>query len=586
MNVKIESANMVGMTAKSMQAERIRVLYKQVASVLVGNVFIASLLTTFLYTYTNNSLSLYWLVVVVGITAVRYGLLKQYYKVERNESSVIHWGWIFAGTAFVSGCTWGATSLLFLQTDNLVIMVFLLMTLTGITVGSSASLANFVWSYYAFAIPTILPFAYVLVSAGKSEFIVLSLMLSVFLLLQLVVAKKNQNTLDKSIVLRNENIELVEQLQIKNKKAELANAAKTRFLAAASHDLRQPLHAMSIFLNVLSENNKDIEQSVVIDKIKKSSVSLENLLESLLDISKLDAGVISIDVKPFKIQTMFDILRNEFKTIAAEKDLDIHFMPTSLSLNTDMQIIERVLRNLISNAIRYTESGRVLVGCRRKGKTVVLSVCDTGIGIEDSESDIIFEEFHQLDNMSRDRSKGLGLGLSIVKRLTTLLGVELSLKSVPGKGSVFSVECPRSFVEKTISMESTSVMLNTQLSGKTIIVIEDEAEIRDALNMLLSGWGCRVLELTSVGDVKDKLSATDKADMILADYRLANYETGVDVIQAIHALYQDEGIPAVIITGDTAPERIKDAERSGFQIMHKPVAGGKLRAVINSLISK
>ena len=586
MSENIESENAVGMTAENMQAERIRVLYKQVASVLVGNIFVASLLTIFIYTYTNNSLSLYWMAIVFGITVIRYGLLKQYYKVERDESSVIRWGWIFAGTAFVSGCTWGAASILFLQTDNLIIMVFLLMTLTGITVGSSASLANFVWSYYAFAIPTILPFAYVLVLAGEPGFIVLSLMLSVFLLLQLVVAKKNQNTLDKSIVLRNENIELVEQLQIKNKKAEQANVAKTRFLAAASHDLRQPLHAMSIFLNVLSENNKDPEQAVVVDKIKKSSVSLENLLESLLDISKLDAGVINVDVKPFKIQTMFDVLRNEFKSIAAEKELDIHFMPTSLSLNTDMQIIERVLRNLISNAIRYTEKGKVLVGCRRKKNSVVLSVWDTGIGIDSDESDIIFEEFHQLDNLSRDRSKGLGLGLSIVKRLTALLGVELSLKSVPGKGSVFSVECPRSFVEKTVPIDTTSVLIDSKLSDKTIIVVEDEAEIRDALNMLLSSWGCRVLELTSVGDVKDKLSVNDKVDMILADYRLANHETGVDVIHAIHELYHDEKIPAIIITGDTAPQRIKDAECSGFQIMHKPVAGGKLRALINSLLSK
>jgi len=190
MNTNIKSTNTVGMTAKSMQAERIRVLYKQVASVLVGNIFISSLLTTFLYTYTNNSLSLYWLAIVIGITAIRYGLLKQYYKIERDESSVIHWGWIFLVTAFISGCTWGATSLLFLQIDNLIIMVFLLMTLTGVTVGSSASLANFVWSYYAFAIPTILPFAYVLMSTGESEFIVLSLMLSVFLFLQLAVAKK------------------------------------------------------------------------------------------------------------------------------------------------------------------------------------------------------------------------------------------------------------------------------------------------------------------------------------------------------------------------------------------------------------
>ncbi|MCK4709306.1 MAG: hypothetical protein KAU21_11865, partial [Gammaproteobacteria bacterium] len=190
MTINSETEVHISMPAEQLLAERIRVLYKQVRSVLIGNLLIASLLTVFLYTYTANILSLYWMAVIIGLSIVRYLLLKQYFKQPRNEKSVIWWGWVFAVTAFFSGCTWGATSLLFLQTDDLVIMLFMLMTLTGITVGSSASLANFVWSYYAFAIPAILPFAYVLHSTGESEFVVLSLMLSVFLLLQLVVAKK------------------------------------------------------------------------------------------------------------------------------------------------------------------------------------------------------------------------------------------------------------------------------------------------------------------------------------------------------------------------------------------------------------
>ncbi|MCK4704780.1 MAG: hypothetical protein KAT90_04835, partial [Gammaproteobacteria bacterium] len=301
------------MRKQQLQAERIKVLYKQVYSILIGNIAIALLFTLFLYKYTENILVLYWMATVICLTVFRYLMFKRYDKQARSEKDIIWWGWFFVATAFLSGCIWGTASIGFIQLDNLVIMLFLLMTLTGITVGSSASLSNFAWSYYAFAIPTVLPFAFVLISTHQFDFIVLGSMLSIFLLLQLVVAKKNQGTLDESIILRNENIDLVQQLHLKKEKAEAANAAKTRFLAAASHDLRQPLHAMSLFLDVLAERNADAEQMMIIDKIKKSSMALEDLLASLLEISKLDARVIDIKQTSFAIQPLFNVLENEFK---------------------------------------------------------------------------------------------------------------------------------------------------------------------------------------------------------------------------------------------------------------------------------
>lgn len=574
----------INMPDQQLQAERIRVLYKQVPSVLLSNLLIALLLCVFLYNFTPSILILYWILVVIAVSIFRFIMYKRYVSRERDEKDVIWWGWFFVLTTLISGCTWGATSLLFLQTDSLVIMLFLLMTLTGITVGSSASLSNFVWSYYSFAIPTILPFVYVLSSTGKPDFILLSMMLSVFLLLQLIVAKKNQKTLDDSIILRNENTELIQQLEIKTEKAELANSAKTRFLAAASHDLRQPLHAMSLFLDVLEQQNKNLEQEMIIHKIKKSSCSLENLLESLLDISKLDAGVISVNKQPFSIQKVFDVLESEFNSIAKEKNISIHFVTTSLYINSDLQNVERILRNLIANAIRYTDKGRVLVGCRRHENSVSLLVYDTGIGINEDNNEIIFEEFQQLDNPSRDQNNGLGLGLSIVSRLVKLLGAELSFNSTPNKGSVFSVTLPRSLSPPLTQLNTLSFEPNAELSGKHIIIIDDEEEIRNALKLLLEGWGCKVTELVSLQDTNQKLSLINTPDIILADYRLQNHETGVDVINAIYDFYKNSNIPAAIITGDTAPKRIKEAKDSGFQLLHKPVSGGKLRAILNSLL--
>ncbi|MCK4588176.1 MAG: hybrid sensor histidine kinase/response regulator, partial [Gammaproteobacteria bacterium] len=460
----------------------------------------------------------------------------------------------------------------------------MLMTLTGITIGSSASLSNFAWSYYAFAIPTVLPFAYILSSTGKFDFILLSLMLGVFLLLQLVVAKKNQGTLDQSIILRNENINLVQKLQTKTEKAESASLAKTKFLAAASHDLRQPLHAMGLFLDLLEERSSNPEQVTIIDKIKKSSIALENLLASLLDISKLDARVITVKETSFDVQGLFDVLVNEFKPIALENNLEIRFINTNLWIKTDKQLIERILRNLISNAISYTEKGRILIGCRRTIDSVTIVVCDTGIGINKDDIKIIFEEFQQIDNPGRDRTKGLGLGLSIVTRLVDLIKAELSLLSKPGQGSMFSVKLPRSSRSKVTPTENPLFIIENKLAGKVIVIVEDEEEISHAMNLLLSGWGCKVLDIASSGEVNENKLTLNKPDMILADYRLQNHETGVDVIHAIHDYYRDKTIPAVIITGDTEPDLIKKAQGSGFQLMHKPVSGGKLRALLSSVL--
>lgn len=474
---------------REIQVEGLKSLYKQANFVLTGNILVASLLTAILFTLTDNYSAFYWLATVFGFTAFRYWLVWSFHSRELDEGETIQWGWFFAMSTFISGCIWGSTSILFLETDNLVIMLVLLMTC--ITVASSAALANIGWSYYAFAIPVLLPFAYVLFLEGSMEFSVLATMLMAFLILQMVVARKNQNTINESIRLRNENSGLVRQLLIEKIRVESESAAKTRFLAAASHDLRQPLHAMGLFLDILDEQSQGSPQAAIIEKIKKSSSALENLLISLLDISKLDANVISVEIKPFKIQNHFDLLANEFESIAREKQLQIRFMPCSLYLNSDQHVVERILRNFISNAIRYTECGRVLVGCRRRADSVVLSVYDTGIGIESDKTKIVFEEFQQLNNTSRDRSKGLGLGLAIVRRLADLLGAKLSLQTMKGKGSVVSIELSSSIPEDITQIDFPALESPNEIAGKYVVIVEDEAEIRDGLKLLLSGWAVR-----------------------------------------------------------------------------------------------
>ena len=382
---------------------------------------------------------------------------------------------------------------------------------------------------------------------------------------------------------RNSFQKTINLIEEKNK-AETANLAKTRFLSAASHDLRQPLHAISLFLDVLEEQSTTPGQSTIISKIKKSSSSLEDLLKSLLDISKLDANVITVTNKSMAIQRTFDALENEFTAIANNKGLEIKFIKSSLWIDSDKQLVGQILRNLISNAISYTEFGKIMIGCRRKENTVSLIVIDTGIGIEENESKIIFEEFHQLHNPGRDRSKGLGLGLSIVKRLTDLLELKLSLVSTPNKGSCFSIEVPRIIPENIISDNNLSLSMNENLHGKLIIIFKDEGDTRNQLQTLLEEWCCTVLGLTCIQDIERKTNSSHCPDIILADYQLGNHETGHDVINALHTYYNNKQIPSAIIIGKATSYNIKEAQDSGVKLLHEPVSGGKLRALINSLL--
>ena len=569
-----------------LQAKRIQSLYKQVNFILLSNILAALLLSIVIFDLTQNIYTMHWFSFLALFTALRYLLLKEYYKHKRDDNNTIKWGKIFTFTTFISGCTWGAASILFLQTDDVAILLLLLMTITGLSVGSAAALANYAISYYTFVTPTILPFVYMLILENTIEFNVFSMMLLLFLVLQIIIARKNQATLDKSIILNYQNQDLVNQLNTKKEIAEAANSSKTKFLAAASHDLRQPLHSMRLFIDILDNSNTNKDQNAIITKIKKSCSSLENLLESLLDISKLDAQIVSVTSKPFPIQSLFDLLKNEFESIAREKKLDIRFIQTRLWINSDHQIIERILRNLVSNAIRYTDNGKVLVGCRKNGDIITIFVYDTGTGISIDNINIIFEEFKQLHNPNRNRSEGLGLGLSIVKRLTELLNTELLLQSNPGRGSVFSIKLPLALPYNTTSDINTPLFFDDKLTERRIIIIEDEAEIREALNILLTKWGCDVYPLNSISEITQRNLPTNKPDIILADYRLGNNETGIMIIHAICDYYQDDAIPAIIITGDTAPDILDEINKNNFNVLHKPVSGGKLRATLNSFIPK
>lgn len=576
-----------------LQIERIRFLYHQAKTSLIGHLLSSVGVTYIFYDHVEKSILWSWFASILFITITRQISVFYFLKKQPQNNEVLKWGWFFTFMVFLTGCAWGAASYIFLLFEHTQLTLFIIMVLTGMLVASLASLSVFMWAYYAFALPTALPLIHQLVTSGRLELIVYGLMITLFLFVQLGYARVNQKTVDKSIILRNENLELIEQLQREKenaeqlrKEAEAANTAKTQFLASASHDLRQPLHAMGLFIDVLAECSDEEERKKVIEKIRKSGLALEGLLESLLDISKLDAGAVSVNIEPFKLHSIFDEVISEFESIAKNKNLTIKFIYSNIAVISDKNLVGRILRNLISNAIKYTEHGKILIGCRRKGNNISICVCDTGSGFTKDKYKIIFTEFHQLENPERDRSKGLGLGLAIVKRIEKLLNTNIHVNSIPNKGSIFSFELPvyHGVVKNLIPKKSNTIINN--FIGKHIVIIDDEEDIRKGLTSLLSSWGCRVTSLSSTEEIKTTLNKNSQhPDLIVADYRLRDKETGADAIHEIKNIYSNTDLPAVIITGDTAPERIKEAKASGYKILHKPVSGGKLRAILTSLLS-
>ena len=368
--------------------------------------------------------------------------------------------------------------------------------------------------------------------------------------------------------------------------AERADMAKTKFLAAASHDLRQPVQSLFFFAHALSDRLDGHPASPLLASMSESLNGLRTLLDSLLDVSRLDAGVVTPAVTEFALGPLLQRLADEYRGRAAEAGIALRLVHTEGWTRSDPALVERILRNLVENAIRYTESGRILIGCRRIGKDLRVEVLDTGIGIPENKRDEVFVEFTQLANPERDRRKGLGLGLAIVRRLAGLLGHEVTLRSRPGRGSAFGLTVPSVAprqVMKTCRPAAQSAVQPPANSGKgLVVVVEDDAIILLSMRTMLEEWGYEVVAAVSADEAVGTLTSLgQRPDMIVADYRLREGRTG---LQAIRDIYGVCGVrvPALVLTGDTDPARIAEVQQSGHRLLHKPVAPEVLRNALTS----
>jgi len=378
-------------------------------------------------------------------------------------------------------------------------------------------------------------------------------------------------------------------LEAAKQQAELATVAKSRFLAAASHDLRQPLQTLALLQGLLADKAADKQSQELVIQLDETVSAMSGILNTLLDINQIEAGVVRIDVVDFPINNLLSRLKEEFTYHAQAKNLALHVVPCSLSVHSDPRLLEQMIRNLLSNALKYTKSGKVLLGCRRRQGTVRVEVWDMGIGIRQEEFQTIFEEYHQIDNAARERSLGLGLGLSIVQRLGNLLELPIRVRSQLGKGSAFSIEIalraegtdahagePRPVVDHPVAAH--------QHRTGTILVIEDDPKIRDLLDLVLTAEGYQTTTAAD-GIAALKLVGDDHPapDFILADYNLPNGPTGLRLVGKIRERFR-RNIPAAILTGDISGATLREITDQGCTLLSKPVKLNVLSRTVQDLL--
>lgn len=373
-----------------------------------------------------------------------------------------------------------------------------------------------------------------------------------------------------------------EELKRARKLAEEGSAAKTRFLATASHDLRQPIQAIHLLVHLLAEQQLPPASVELVSRLRSAVDGFAQMIDSLLDISKLDAGLVTADVRDFNLGSLLAQLADEYRPIAEEKGLALSVVPSALWVRSDRTLLTRILSNLLSNAVRHTAKGAVLVGARRKGEFVWVQVHDTGPGIPEEEVSRIFDEFHQLGNEARDRREGLGLGLAIVEKLTNLLGHEVRVDSEVGRGTVFSVSVPRAPRGKAEARNQ--LMLPIGYEGAPILVVDDDVDIRDGLRLTLTRWGYKATAVADLAQAVEACQGPEPPMLVIADYRLQG-ANGMDVIRALRRECGRD-LAALLLTGDASPEREREAANEGLRLLRKPITSDELRsAVVGALES-
>lgn len=558
----------------------------------LANLAVAALVAGLYWPVTPQAQMITWLACVVGSNLMVMAGAEQF------KLNLPLWYRFLNGRLLA--LSWGLSAVFVFPQGDFATQILLLMLVAGVAAGHLMVTA--VWFQAA---AWILPLAlgpYVvrfLVDSGPFALEV-ALTLMVFCIILGVVAFNVSKALtgNLSLTFRNEDLmaslaqasdrqeKLLAETEAAYESAERSNRAKTRFLAAASHDLRQPMQALTFLVSALEKQAPVWAHRTTIDDTRRTLESVNSLLTSLLDISRFDAGVVAVERKPFPIEDVLDAVGREFGAVALDKDLQLRVRPSDLWVDSDPALLTRIVRNFVNNALKYTSHGGVLVGCRTVGNTVRVQVWDTGPGIAPHHHEDIFHEFFQLRRPDEDFQSGLGLGLAIVKRIADLLKHAISFRSHEGKGSCFSIDVPRAERQavgrRQESVDHGSSTAESSFKG-LVLAIDDDTAVLSSLATMLRGWGFDVANAQTPEEAVTLVADGAQPALIVTDYRLGDGVNGTDVIDKICAAARCP-IPSVIITGDTGPERLRELTQLGHTVLHKPVSADVLLDAVRSTL--
>jgi two-component system, sensor histidine kinase len=575
------------MLDKQVRATQIEMLYAN-----LGTAFGGQMLGTLLVALTVYAEFPLWAVALWAFASIanqvsRLLLLRLYNRAAPSADDAPRWGTYWLIGAVLSGVLWSSTLWLFFSPDapqQQIVLMSLLVSICGVAV---AITSMHLPSYYAFLFATLLPVIARYVWAGGRYDLLIAFIVTVLMVALWRVGRNFNALIDRALRSRYANEVLSRRMEVQNvelsrarDRADQASRAKSQFFAAASHDLRQPLHAMGLFAAALSAKAREPEVANLVTSISSSVEALEGLFNELLDISKIDSGKVKPEITDVSVTALFDRLRMDFEPEAFDRGLAFRMRARSAWVRSDPVLLERILRNLISNAMRYTKSGGVLVSTRVRRGILRFEVWDTGMGIAADDQARIFEEFVQLANAERDRRKGLGLGLSIVQRLAALLKHPVGLASRPGRGTVFRIDVPTGRAPVVRATATRTERSHADLGGRCILVIDDEASIVDGMAALLGSWGAQTMIAGKGEEAMAQIAArTAPPDLIIADYQLRDGEIGPEVVAAVRKHFGFD-IPAILVTGSATPERLEEARDLGHHLLLKPVMPAKLRTLI------
>ncbi len=576
------------------RADEVATLYRSwhrtTASMTLG----AAILCTVLWDREDAVVMALWFAAILANQAWRGLLVRAYRRAAPAVADAPRWGRYWAAGSTVAGALWGVAAVVMFP-GSPPHQALLIVCIFSVILGGLNLTAVYRPAFYGFTLAALVPLvARVAIEGGQVHWFT-ALVLLVVLMFVLSFGRRLNDLLTHSLAIRHENVDLIELLTAQTRAAEsartaaeTANRAKSQFLAAASHDLRQPLHAIGLFSAALSAKARDPEMKPLAASIHASVEALESLFGQLLDLSRLDAGALSPERGEVPLGPLFCRLAADFAPQAAARGLALRVVPTAWCVDSDPLLLERILRNLLANALRYTRKGGVVLGARRRDASVRIDVVDTGIGIAAADRERIFDEFVQIGGAPRhDAGRGMGLGLAIVRRLCALLDHPLALLSTPGRGSRFSVTAPRvaqrrrrPAVARDIHAEAEARVAS--FAGRVVAVVDDDPAVVAAMCTLFASWGARVAGGDDATVVCHLLGA-DAPDLIVADLRLADGGSGIAAIAEIRRACA-HAAPALIVSGDTSDEAAAEARAAGITLLAKPLVAAALRSAAEAAV--